>query len=275
MNSTIIGKPKDERTRMSKPLAFLLHCFDIRHPTPKTYVGRALRRAERTVTGLALVYVCLHIFPQVLFAHSISADGVTLYSRTPLPPEAAECARRAAALIQQSELAVPGRHERIFVCNSPWLFRLFKPKAGGFAFSVPLTDHVFIANGDFTADVARWSAPKYNTRSLSSVMAHEITHGLIRHRLGLVRGVLLADWVNEGYADYVAHESSFPEVEGLRHFMSGERHPSMSYRYFEYRQMVRYLIDQQHLTFAQVVARANDSHAVAAEARQAFQDAKP
>lgn len=256
---------------MKNPLAILLRCLGFNRPEPKTPLGRNLRRAERALTVLGVLYTGLHLFPQVLFAHSITAEGITLYSRTALPAGATECVRRAAALVRQSELAVSGRTERVFICNSPWLFRLFKPTAGGFAYSVPVTDCVFIADGDLAADVARWSAPNYSTRSLSSLLAHEITHGLIRHRLGLVRGVLLADWVSEGYADYVARESSFPETEGLRRFKSGERHPSMSYRYFEYRLMVRHLIDTQRFTFSQVVAKAGDAASVEQGARQWLQ----
>lgn len=256
---------------MKTPLAILLRCLGFNRPEPKTPLGRHLRRAERTLTVLALLYTGAHLFPRVLFAHSVTAEGITLYSRTSLPPEATACVRRAAALVRQAELAVPGRSERVFVCNSPWLFQFFKPRAGGFAYSVPLTDNVFIADGDFTNDVARWSAPKYNTRSLSCVMAHEITHGLIRHRLGLLRGILLPDWLDEGYADYVARESSFPEAEGLRRIVSGERHPSPAYRYFEYRQMVRYLLEVKQRSFAQAVTKAGDAAAVEQEMRQWLQ----
>lgn len=256
---------------MTKPLAVLLRCLGFNRPEPKTPLGRHLRRAERALTVTALLYAGAHFFPQVLFAHSNTAEGITVYSRTPLPAEASQCLKRAAALVQKSELAVPGRRERVFICNSPWLFKFFKPRAGGFAGSVPLTDHVFIAQADFTNDVARWSAPKYNSRSLSSVIAHEITHGLIRHRLGLIRGILLPDWLGEGYADYVARESSFPEAEGLRRMVSGERHNSPAYRYFEYRQMVRYLLEVRQLSFAQAVTKAGDAAAVQQELRQWLQ----
>lgn len=176
---------------MNESLTFLHRWLGFNRSPPKTRLGRNLRRAERTGIVLALLYTGVHFFPHVLFAHSVTAEGITLYSRTLLPPEAAACVKRAAALVRQSELAVPGRSERVFVCNSPWLFQFFKPRAGGFAYSVPLTDNVFIADGDLTNDVVRWPASNYNTRSLSSVMAHEITHGLIRHRLGLLRGILI------------------------------------------------------------------------------------
>ena len=91
------------------------------------------------------------------------------------------------------------------------MFRLFNPEAAGFAFSVPVTNHVFIASADFTSNVAHRNASDFNKRALSSVIAHEITHGLIRNRLGLLRGLRLAEWENEGYCDFVAQESSFPE----------------------------------------------------------------
>ena len=257
---------------MKTALAILLRWLGFNRPEPKTPLGRNLRRAERTLTVLALLYAGLQVFPQVLFAHSVTANGISIYSRSPLPPEAAACAARAAALVQQSELAVLGRRERVFVCNSPWLFRLFNPRShGAFAVRVSLTGNVFVADGDFQSDTARRSSPEFNTRKLSSVMAHEITHGLIRHRLGLWRGTLLPAWVDEGYCDYVARESSFPEVEGLRRLASGERDPSSSFRYFEYRQMVRYLLEVKQLSFAQAVSKAGDAGSVAQEMREWIQ----
>ena len=243
----------------------------VRRSAPKTPFERTLRRLKRAAFILLLFYAGLQAFPQVLFAHSVSAPGITLYSRDPLPPEASACLTRAAGLLQASELAVPGRQERIFVCDAPWVFHLFSPTSTqAFACSVPLTDNVFIATANYRRDVARSAAPNYNSRSLSAVIAHEITHGLIRHHLGWWRGVGLPAWVAEGYCDYVAREGSFPAPEGWRLMTSGQGDPSMSFRYFEYRQMVRYLAEDEHLSFDQIVARANDPAAVEAATRQAL-----
>lgn len=253
-----------------KPVSILLRCLGLNRPAPKTHFGRCVRHSERVITTLGILYIGLHVFPQTLFAHSVTANGITIYSRAPLPLEASACAARAAELLKQSELAVPDRHERVFVCDSPWLFRVFSPVSRSFAFSVPLTDNVFVAAVNFSRDIATRPGPDFNQRSFSSVVAHEITHGLIRKRLGLLRGIRLPDWVAEGYCDYVASESSFPEAEGLRLFASGQSQPSMSYRYFTYRQMVRYLVEHQHLSFSQIVARANESAAVQAEAQEAL-----
>lgn len=259
---------------MNKPVSILLRCFGLNRPTPTTPFGRCVRRAGQVCTVLAVLFVGLHLFPQALFAYNMSTDGITIYSRSPLPPEAASCAARAAQLLKQSELAVPGRQEHVYVCDAHWLFCLFSPGSpSAFAISVPLTDKVFVAAVDFSADVAIRAGSEFNKRSFSSLVAHEITHGLIRHRLGVLRSMRLPDWVDEGYCDHVARESSFPEAEGLRLFASGQGHPSVSYRYFSYRQMVRHLMEHQHLTFLQLVARANESAAVAAEAREALRKA--
>jgi hypothetical protein len=95
------------------------------------------------------VYVALHAFPQVLFGHSITRQGVTPYARSPIPAEAA-AARigELVNLVKESELAVPGRKERIFLCNHVWLYRLFGPtqrQSVGFS---DLTGNVFTADAD-------------------------------------------------------------------------------------------------------------------------------
>lgn len=225
---------------------------------PRTRIGKWLRRSRQILAVLVLLYVGLYIFPQVLFPYSYSTQGITIYARFPLPSETAERVAAIANLIRRSELAVAGRTERIFVCNQPWLFRLLSPmSAGAFAYSLPVTDNVFVANADLVHNVARSAAPDFNARSFSAVAAHEITHGLIRHRIGVFYS--LPTWVVEGYCDYVARESSFPEAKGLHLLATGQQDPSGSFQYFIYRQMVRYLIEDHHFSFQQVVDRADEA----------------
>lgn len=261
---------------MNKPLSLLLRSCGLYRPAPKTPGACLRRRLERALQILGVLYLGLQAFPQVLFAHSVTAAGITVYARAPLPPETAACLTRAAALTQQSELAVPGRRERAFVCDSPWLYLLWSPtSAQSFACSVPLTDNVFIADADFAHDTARSSAPAYNVRTLSTVVAHEITHGLIRHRLGWWRGIRLPSWVAEGYCDYVAREGSFPDARGQQLLAAGQSDPSASFRYYKDRQMMRYLKEIRGLSFEQIVARADDPTAVEAETRRLLRRPPP
>ena len=140
---------------------------------------------------------------------------------------------------------------------------------------MPLTDNVFVADADFLHDAARSSAPVYNTRTLSTVIAHEITHGLIRHRLGCWRGIVLPSWIAEGYCDYVARESSFPDAKGRQLMVAGGSDPSASFRYYKDRQMMRYLTETRGLSFDQIIARADDPVAVEAETRRALRLPRP
>ena len=77
--------------------------------------------------------------------------------------------------------------------------------------------------------------------------------------------------MDEGYCDFVAQESSFPEDEGLRLLASGQGHPSHSYDYFKFRKMVRHLVETKNLSFSQLVDRANEFAVVEEEVRTAFQ----
>jgi hypothetical protein len=172
-------------SRAKDAALFVVRLFGFRRLKPATRLGRYYRTSERAVLTGLLLYLGLISFPQPLFAYNVSAQGVTVYSRSPLPVETATRIDEALTLVRSSELAVPGRTERIFVCDNPWLFHLFAPLAlRGFGVSYLVSDNIFIAPSDLTQNVSRSSSPVNNRRTFSGVAAHEITHGLIRHRLG-------------------------------------------------------------------------------------------
>lgn len=238
------------RTMFGRPPRRPLLVSGIDCPSPKSRSRRILRIVAWSALSLAPAYAVLHAFPQVLFAHSISERGITLYSVRPIPAGAAEQLAKARNLIDRCELSVPGRRERIFLCGSPRLFRLFAPLSGGsFAVSMPLTDHIFVAAADLGADVAYSRARVYNSRSFSGLVAHEVCHGLVRRRVGLWRASRLSTWIAEGYCDYVAGGGSFPEEEGRRLLAAGVTHPAPAFRYFLYRRDVARLLEEEGLTF--------------------------
>jgi hypothetical protein len=244
----------------------------LKRPKPATRFQIYVRRCEYLIAVVGLAYLALLVYPQALFAYSVTSGNITLHSREPLPPAAIGIVAQAAAKVSASELAEPGRHEDVYICNSPGLYRLFAPTAAtAFANTMPVTDNIFVANADLSNDISRSSALDHNIRSVSGVVAHEITHNLVEHRLGLYRALRLPDWIAEGYPDYVAHESSFPESVGLRLVATRGRDPSPSFDYFLYRQMVRHLIEDKHLSFAQVAARADDFSRVERETIMAMQ----
>ena len=259
---------------MNKSALLLLRLLGFKRDQPKTRLGRYVRRLERTLTVVALFWFGLLVFSQVCFPYNVTHQGVTIYSRAPLPQENTTRIAETIRLVERAELAVRGRTERIFVCNNRWLFCVFSPiTPRAFGFSVPVVDNVFVAEADLAQNVARSASPVYNQYPFSSVVAHEITHGLIGHRLGLWGEFRLPRWVKEGYCDYVARASSFPEAEGFKLLRTGGHDPSMSFRYFTYRQMVRHLMDDQGYSFKQVADRAGEQALVEAETIRAIKDA--
>ena len=254
---------------MSRFTSFLLRLVGVGRPAPKTRFIRWSRRAERVFSVVGVAYLILLVYPQPLFAHSITAHDITLYSRHPLSPQAVERLAQARALVNRSELASPHRTERVFLCDNPWLYRVFAPLAAtSFAISMNFTNNIFIANADIAAD--RVTSSSRSHRPLSGVIAHEITHGLIRQRLGSWRSLWLREWVVEGYCDYVARSSTLTETEGRTLLIAGQEPMTPALRYYRNRQMVTYLIDQEHHSFHQVVARSGDEAQVAAATRKAL-----
>lgn len=220
------------------------------------------RRLNIALGAVAAAYVIVHAFPTLIFHHAMTVDGVTVHAREPLPAATRDRLRTAIDLLKKSELHVAGHAENIFICNSHTLFVALAPGHGdSFAYSLPITNNVFVHAADIDADVVRRAGPDYNTRSFSAVVAHEITHGMIRRHTGLLRGVALPAWIAEGYCDYVANESSFPEAEGRALLATGRTHPSRSFQYFTYRNVVRFQLEERHLSFDKLVDRAGDYEA--------------
>jgi hypothetical protein len=71
--------------------------------------------------------------------------------------------------------------------------------------------------------------------------------------------------VTEGYADYIARESSFPEVEGLELLTAGHSEPSESFEYFKWRKMVEHLVERRGMSFDEIATAGLDASQVESE----------
>jgi hypothetical protein len=80
---------------------------------------------------------------------------------------------------------------------------------------------------------------------LFSTTVHEAMHALVARRLGAVRYAILPGWNNEGFADYVARESSFGIDSAVALVREGRDDPSPAFRYAVDRLLVAYALDVQ------------------------------
>src|SRR6185503_15919560 len=115
-------------------------------------------------------------------------------------------------------------------------------------------NNVFINKTDVPDDLVYMNRAKHNQRSLSGVVAHEVTHLFIRQRYGTLRSMLMPTWKNEGYCEYVAGESTISLDEGLR-LWSENPADDIGYRYTKYHAMIKYLIENEHMSIDDVMTQ--------------------
>src|SRR5262245_54196105 len=108
---------------------------------------------------------------------------------------------------------------RIFLTGGFDVYALLSLYVGrnsfGKSYAALPTDNVFINQADAANDLVFRSAPA-SERSLSGVIAHEITHLWMRKRFGYWRNLAMPVWKKEGYAEYVAGGSTLDYQTGLR-----------------------------------------------------------
>ena len=172
---------------------------------PKSQFQNRVRLFSRSAIGIAIAYLVFLINPQVVFSHSLTHQNYTIHSDHPLPAETFDVLKRADRLLQESEIFSRNDHHHIFLCNGPGWFRTFNPRGSDRLYATShATGNIFIANGDPATDMA-WKTSGTNIiRSLSGLIAHEVTHNLVRDHLGVLPQWRLPAWKNEGYAEYIS-----------------------------------------------------------------------
>ena len=91
-----------------------------------------------------------------------------------------------------------------------------------------INDTIIINRTDEAA-VVRNGATIGGQRSLAGVVAHEMTHGSLRARLGFAADLTYPQALREGYCDFVAQESSLSDAEALALQRRGAAHPALVY----------------------------------------------
>jgi hypothetical protein len=224
--------------------------------------GNKIYKALRYLAISAVIaYVLLLCFPQVLFAHVVSYRNFTVYSREPLDQSLYTVLDRVDSKLAVSEIKNDQVKPRIFLTNSSGLYSSLSLYLGsnsfGKGFAALPTDNVFINKVDLTRDLVFRNASANAERSLSGVIAHESTHLLIRKRFGYWRNLTMPTWKKEGYAEYVAGGSTLAYEAGVRMWRENPQ-DGTGYQYFKYYMLVKYLLEHDQLTVADLFYRDFD-----------------
>lgn len=172
------------------------------------------------------------VAPQLLaFPHYAEAGDSQIWSETPIDQGALEkVMARAETLVSASPIAREREPRRIFLTDGSWRWLwLANIYRGTFALTRLGGQNLIVNRADFAADRIVNNRTIGGSRKLSSVLAHEITHGVLLHHFGAIAMMRQPRWRVEGYCDHVAQESALTPEEVARIEARGEKHPALLY----------------------------------------------
>ncbi len=230
---------------------------------------RLLRRGILGLVTITAGYLVLLAYPQPLFAYELTHAGLTLHADRPIPASMAATLERVRARLDRSPLYDGTITPQIFICNSPWRFALFARqnyRVGGVADGF-VGQHVFLRESDLADDrlIGPSGQPVPADRPLSYFITHELMHIAIVRHVGRARYARLPQWVDDGYADYVAKD--IDRQETLAQFKEGAREldPPRSGLYLRYHLMVAFLIEQKGVSIDALMANPPERDALERE----------
>lgn len=167
-------------------------------------------KANAIPLGLAaLIAIPLYVPAALAFPYYREFGNTAVYATQPIPDAMSAHIARANALLAQSPINDPSIKRTLVLTNGDWRWKIM---AIGTWDAIALRrqfSNVLIFNKvDMTADRASNLAELGGVRTLSGTIAHETTHILITRRIGEWRAAWLPRWKREGYADFVAQETS-------------------------------------------------------------------
>lgn len=172
------------------------------------------------------------VAPQLLaFPHYAEAGDSQVWSETPIDQAALEkVMARAETLVSASPISREREPRRIFLTDGSWRWLwLANIHRGTFALTRLGGQNLIVNRADFAADRIVSNRKVGGSRKLSSVLAHEITHGVLLHHFGAIAMMQQPRWRVEGYCDHVAQESALTPEEVARIEARGEKHPALLY----------------------------------------------
>ena len=125
----------------------------------------------------------------------------------------------------------------------------------------------FITEADIPNDAAR--CPRLDPsdsreRTLSGAITHEITHRLIRRKIGFWANRKVPRWILEGYCDFIAQDDAIDPELGMAIFRRLQR-PVPGCFNFRGRILVEHLIKVEGLSIDELPTRPPEDREVGAE----------
>lgn len=157
----------------------------------------------------AVASILLYVPAALAFPYRAQIGATTIYAERPLPSVIRARLARADALLARSPINVPDLPRILVLTDGGWRWRIM---AAGFgdviALRRPFAAVLVFNRSDVTHDRVTNGSARGRTRRLSGTIAHETVHVLTARRYGEWALLRMPAWKREGYADYVAGETS-------------------------------------------------------------------
>jgi len=216
-------------------------------------------------SAVGITYLSILIFPQIIFGHQISHNNLEVYAWNELNKEdVTKVLQSAEKRLISSPFYDKNSNQRIFMTESHGTYRFFALSNYSFASTIPVIENIRINKTNIDEDLVLRNTEKPNKRSLSGVIAHEVTHNQISRKFGLARYLKIPTWKDEGYAEYIAGETTLSFEEGIR-LWKAEGNDSPHLAYFKYHQMVKYLLENEKLSVEDLFAKKIDEKEIEAK----------
>lgn len=98
-------------------------------------------------------------------------------------------------------------------------------------------------------------------RTISDIIIHEIGHSYLKQEYGYLTMRKIPEWKQEGFCEYISESSTMSKEDGLAIFLNKEIENELlksksikekRYRYFKYRLIFQYLINEKNMPFKQI-----------------------
>lgn len=191
----------------------------------RTLIARSVLGTLLLISLAITGYVLFLCYPQTAFSHRYEQGNILLYSDQALDDNWRNILAGVQRRLERSTVYEPKQKYQVFFCKRKELFRriaFFQPQAVGVNNAL-FNGNSFIRAPDETND--RIPSPNgersVNNRSLTNIIAHEITHTMLAQRVGRFAYFTAEPWVIEGYCDYI----------GIGHLLSNVRQAQLKRQY--------------------------------------------
>ena len=223
-----------------------------------------LKRIFLTLIALVFIFTAIILYPQTYyFNDKIEYKNFRVYCDIKIPDQIYPILDEVDRLIRLSECYDPHLKFKIFLRNDVNKYNLFPGQFPneGFGQTISFIKNVFIYKVDCVTNTSYTHLG--HMRTLSNVLAHELTHVLVENKWLLKSKseyfskdspLEFGLWKEEGYAEYIAGGSSLSLDDGLKilnNEVSIECVPQ--FEYFKYWLAVRHLILKKHMTFEEIL----------------------